>query len=280
MGDLADSAEQLGRRTQRSDVLDHVARAGLVAYAIVHIVVGWLAVQLAFGDREGSASTSGAIHELAQQPFGAVLVWLVAVGMYLLALWQAVEAFFGHRDRDGVDRVRKRVTSAGKAVVYAVIGTSALKIALGEGSGGGDSGGGERGTDTMTAKLMDLPAGQVLVGLVGAGILAVGAGLAFKGVTDRFLKDIESGGQTGATGSAYTWLGRVGYAAKGVALGVVGALFGHAAITHEPDKSGGLDQALTEVLEQPFGPVLLTAIGLGIACFGVFCFAWARHINR
>jgi hypothetical protein len=275
MNDISDRAEQLGVRAHRSDWLDHVARAGLVAYAVVHLVIGWLAVQLAFGDREGSASTSGAIHELAEQSFGGVLVWLVAIGMYLLAAWQVVAALFGHRDRDGADRVRKRVTSAGKAVVYAVIATSALKVALGEGAGGS-----EKSTDTMTAKLMDLPAGQVLVGLVGAGIIAVGVGLAFKGLTDRFLRDIEGTGQGGAVVSAYTWLARFGYTAKGAALGVVGALFGYAAITHEADKSGGLDQALTEVLEQPFGPVLLTAIGLGIACFGVFCFAWARHLDR
>ena len=66
-------------------------------------------MQLAFGDREGSTSTSGAIHELAQQPFGGVLVWLVAVGMYLLAAWQVIEALLGHRDRDGADLVRKRL---------------------------------------------------------------------------------------------------------------------------------------------------------------------------
>jgi hypothetical protein len=275
MSDLSDRAKQLGRQADRSDWLDHAARVGLIAFGIVHLVVGWLAAQLAFGDREGSANTTGAIHELAEQPFGGVLVWVVAIGMYLLTLWQALEAVVGHRDRDGADLVRKRLTSAGKAVVYAVIGTSALRIALGEGSSGS-----EKSTDSMTAKLMDLPAGQVLVGLVGAGIIAVGGALVFKGVTDRFLRDIDSKGKGGATGSAYTWLGRIGYTAKGVALGIVGALFGWAAVTHEANKSGGLDQALTEVLDQPFGPVLLTAIGLGIACFGVFCFAWARHLDR
>jgi Domain of Unknown Function (DUF1206) len=275
MSEISDRAEQLGRRAHRSDWLDHVARFGLIAYGVMHAVIGWLAVQLAFGDREGSASTSGAIHELADQSFGGALVWAVAVGMYLLAAWQAVEALLGHRDHTGIDRVRKRLTSAGKAVVYAVIGTSALKVALGEGSGGS-----EKSTDTMTANLMDLPAGQVLVGLVGVGIVVVGGALVFKGVTDRFLRDIDAGGRFGASGSAYTWLGRVGYAAKGAAIGVVGGLFCYAAITHEADESGGLDQALSEVLDQPFGPVLLTAMGLGIACFGVFCFAWARHLVR
>ena len=275
MSNITDRAEHLGRQAQRSDWLDRMARVGLVAYGLMHLVIGCLAVQLAFGDREGSASTSGAIQELSQQPFGGVLVWAVAVGMYLLAGWQVVEVLLGHRERDGIDLVLKRVTSAGKAVVYAAIGTSALKFALGEGSGGT-----EKKTDTMTANLMDLPAGQVLVGLVGAGIVIVGWALAFKGVTDRFLRDIDGKGQGGATGSAYTWLGRVGYTAKGAALGVVGVLFGYAAITHEADKSGGLDQALTEVLDQPFGPVLLAVMGAGIACFGVFCFAWARHLDR
>lgn len=275
MSDLSDRAEQLGRRAQHSDWLDHLARAGLVAYGLMHLVIGWLAVQLALGDREGSASTSGAIHELAAQPFGSVLVWMVGIGMYLLAGWQVVDALLGHRLELGLTRVRKRLTSAGKAVVYAVLGTSALRVALGDRAGSS-----EKETDTMTARLMDLPGGQLLVGLVGAGIIAVGVALAAKGITDRFLRDIDGAGRGGAAGSAYTWLGRVGYTAKGAALGVVGALFGYAAITHDPDRSGGLDQALTEVLQRPSGPVLLTAIGLGIGCFGVFCFAWARHLVR
>ena len=54
----------------------------------------------------------------------------------------------------------------------------------------------------------------------------------------------------------------------------------YAGITHEPGKSGGLDAALQKVLEQPFGQVLLIAIGVGIACYGLFCFARARHLDR
>lgn len=273
----AGQAKRKGQQAQRSEGLDHVARAGLIAFGLVHLALGWLAVQLALGDRSGSASTSGAVQELSQQPFGGALVWLVAVGMYLLALWQVVEALLGHRDRDGVDLVRKRVTSAGKAVLYAVIATSAVRVATSSRSGGS---GGEQQTDTMTAQVMALPGGPVLVGLVGVGVLVVAGMLVRKGVTDRFLKDIHAGGDGATAGTAYTWLGRVGYTAKGIALGVIGVLFGYAAITNDPEKSAGLDQALTRVLEQPFGPVLLTAIGVGFACYGAFCFAWARNLDR
>ena len=72
------SAEQ----AHNSDWMDHAIRAGLVAYGVVHLLVGWLALQLAFGEKEDSASNSGALHYLAQQPMGEVLVWMIAVGMF------------------------------------------------------------------------------------------------------------------------------------------------------------------------------------------------------
>jgi hypothetical protein len=274
--EAAERVRGLGRDADRSEWPERLARGGLVAYGVVHLVLGWLAVQLALGDSSGSASTSGAVEELSQQPFGSALVWAVAVGMLLLVVWQAIEAVAGHRDEtDDKTRLRKRVTSAGKVVLYAVIGVSAVRAA----TGSGGSGGGEQQTDSMTAKVMDLPGGQVLVGLVAVGVLVVAGFLVHRGVTDGFLKKLDGGGRTGKDGTAYTWLGRVGYVAKGAALAVVGGLFAYAAVTHDSDEGGGLDQALTKVLEQPYGQVLVVAMGVGFACYGVFCFAWARHFD-
>src|SRR3954465_4219853 len=99
------SAGQLGREAESSDWVDWAARSGLVTYGVVHLVVAWLALQLAFGHREGSPSSQGAVHELAQQPFGDALVWAIGIGMFLLVVWQGIEACFGHRDRDGKERL-------------------------------------------------------------------------------------------------------------------------------------------------------------------------------
>jgi hypothetical protein len=127
---------------------------------------------------------------------------------------------------------------------------------------------------------MNLPAGQLLVGVVGAVVIGTGVYLVYKGLSEKFTEDLTAEGQSGETGTAYIAVGKVGYAAKGVAIGLVGALVGYAAVTHEPRKSAGLDQALQEVLAQPFGPYLLGAIGVGFGCFGLFCFAHARHLSR
>ena len=265
----SDTAEQV----HESAWFDHAVRAGLIAYGVVHLLVAWLAVQLALGDKEDQASNSGALHYLAEQPFGEVLVWGVALGMLLLVVWRLLEFFFGYPgESDDMKRWRKRATSLGKAVIYGALGWSAVKVAMGDGSKGG--------TDGTTAKIMQLPGGQLMVGAIGLAIIGYGISLIVRGWTEKFREHLDAQGQCGQDGSAYVTLGKVGYIAKGVALGIIGGLFGYAAITHRAKESGGLDQALQTVLEQPFGPVMLTAIGLGIGAYGLFCFASAKHLSR
>lgn len=269
---MGEVAEQ-GQQANESVWLDTAVRIGLVAYGFVHLMVAWLAVQLALGEKAESASNSGALHAIAEQPLGGVLIWTVAVGMGLLVVWRVLEFGFGFRDEtDDAKRWRKRAASLGKGVLYAALAWSAIKTALGDSSGGG--------TDSTTAKLMDLPAGQVIVGAVGLAVIGFGGLLVFRGWTEKFTEHLDAQGQSGKDGSAYVLFGKIGYIAKGIAIGIVGGLFGYAAITHEAKKSGGLDQALQTVLEQPFGPVLLLATAVGIACYGLFCFARARHLSR
>ena len=76
-----------------------VARVGLTAYGVVHLLIGWLAAQIAWGvGASKSADLAGALRTLADQPFGKFLLCLVAVGLMALALWQASEAIWGYRN--------------------------------------------------------------------------------------------------------------------------------------------------------------------------------------
>lgn len=187
--------------------------------------------------------------------------------------WQGAEAAVGHRSEDGGKRVFKRAASAVKAIVYATLAFSSVKIASG-------NGGGSQGTDTITAQVMSAPGGRFLVGAVGLTIVAAAGYLAYKGVTQKFIKRIDVKGKTGNRRTPVVVLGTVGYVAKGLALAVIGGLFVTAAVQHDASESGGLDQALRAVLEQPFGRPLLILVALGLGCYGVFCFLWARHLQR
>jgi Domain of Unknown Function (DUF1206) len=271
VSEIADKAQQAGHQADNSEWTDRAVRVGMVAYGIVHLTIAWLAIQLALGNHSGSASRNGALKQLAQEPFGKVVVWVIAIGMVLLVLWKLLEAFVDFQNEDGAKAGLKAAVSVGKAIVYGTLGVSAFHTATGSKS--------KSSTTSMTSKLMDQPFGRWLVGIVGLAIIGYGVYLAYCGYKEKFLKHLDAEGKSGDQGRAYKLFGKVGYIAKGIALGAIGVLFVYAAIDHRAKRSGGLDQALHKVLQQPFGPVLLFAIAVGIGCYGLFCFARARHLS-
>jgi hypothetical protein len=249
---------------RRSRPYHALVGVGLVSYGLMHLVLAWIALQLVFGKR-GDASQQGALSQLARQPLGGVLLWIMAIGLFTLAVWQAVEATIGRDQGDRDGRTRRRLSSAGRAVVYLALGVLAVGVAVGSASASG------KGEETLSAKLMSVPFGQVLVAAVGAAVIGVGIAQVVKGVKQKFTEDLDRGVRP-----AVRRLGSVGYCVKGVALSIIGGLFVWAAITYDPKKAGGMDAALSTVRDQPFGVVLLAIMAAGIACFGVYCFFWAR----
>ena len=272
VGDVKDQAEQ----AQDSDVFDYAIRGGFVVYGVIHLALAWLALQIAFGHQGKSASSKGAIQTLANQPGGDILVWVITIGMFVLAIWRLLEAWVGHEYVQGSKKWRKKAVSLGKAIIYGSIGVSALGVATGSGGGKKSKG----STHSFTAKVLDLPFGQFLVAAIGLAIIGYGLNMAYRGWTDKFLEHLDAEGKASDASAFYRWVGKIGHIAKGAAMGAVGALFLYAAISHNAKKSGGLDQALQKVASEPYGQIILTAIAAGIACYGLFCFARARHLSR
>ena len=263
-----DKAEQVGD----SKALEVLARVGLVAYGVVHLLLGWLALQIAWGlsGRE-SADTSGAMKTLADQPFGQVLLWLVAVGLAALALWQASAVIWGYRNLEGAERVRKQITSGAKAVVFAALGYSAGAAALGAGSSSAQS------QQQATSGVLGWPGGRVIVIVAGLVIIGVGVTAIVKGVKKSFAEEIDTSPLSPTLRTAVARLGQLGYIAKGLALGVVGGLLSYATLTFDPQQVQGLDGAMHTILAQPFGRFLLTAVALGFAAFGLFAILQSRY---
>ncbi|MBA2445737.1 MAG: DUF1206 domain-containing protein [Nocardioidaceae bacterium] len=264
-------AKSAAQQVENSEWLERLVRVGLIAYGIVHLLIAYLALQLAFGQSEGAPSQQGALQEVAQKSYGTLLLWIIALGFLALAIWQFFDALWGHRSEDGGKRTFKRVGSAGRVVVYLALGFSAAKSALGEQS--------KSNEDHLTAQVMELPLGRLIVGAAGLGVIFIGGYLVSKAVRTSFDKDLQSQATSGSTGTTVVRLGQAGYTAKGVALAIVGALLVWAAWTYDSKKAGGLDVALRTLLDESFGPWLLAVVAVGIGCFGVYCFFWARYAD-
>ena len=267
--DAGNKAEQVGD----SRALEMVARAGLVAFGLVHLLIGWLALRIAWSGGSGgkSADTSGAMATLAAQPFGKILLWLVAVGLVALALWQVSEAIWGHRYRRGAARIRDKLTSAAVAVVYAALGVSAASVALGSGASSSQS---EQHT---TSGVLALPGGRVIVVAAGLVLVAIGVAEVVSGVRKSFSDEIDTTSLSPATRTTVMTMGQVGYIAKGLALGVVGGLLTYATLSFQQQNAQGLDGAMQAILAQPSGRFLLTAVALGFVAFGLFAVLQARY---
>lgn len=249
-----------------------LARAGLIAYGVVHLLIGWLAVQIAWGGSDSkSADTSGALKTLASQPFGKILLWLVAVGLVALALWQASEVIWGYRNREGAKRMRKQVTSGAVAIIYAALGVSAASVALGSESSSSQS------QKHATSGVLAWPAGRVILVVTGLIIIVVGVANVVKGVKKSFAEEIDTSSMSPVARKGVARLGQIGYLAKGVALGLVGGLLSYATLSFDQQKAQGLDGAMQTILAQPFGRLLLTAVALGFAAFGVFALLQSRY---
>jgi Domain of Unknown Function (DUF1206) len=254
-----------------------IGRVGYVAYGVIHLLVAWLVVQLAFGGSGGkSADTTGAFAELGSSPVGRVLLVALVVGLGLLAIWKVSEAVLGpDTGGDGKKAVWTRVGAGAQAAVFVVLAVSAGKFAFGGGSSSASS-----KQQGATSQLIGLPGGPVWVVLIGLAVVGAGVGLAVYGLTRKFAEKMDLSRLRVKSRRLVRGLGAVGYTAKGAAYGVVGVLLVVAGATYDPKKSRGLDGAIRTVASQPVGRVLLVAVAAGIACFGVFCFVRARHQRR
>ncbi len=259
---MTPSSNGNSRSGTSGDVWEKAARGGYAVTGLVHLVLGYLIVRLAFpgGGESGETDSSSALASLQDAPVGSVVLWVAVLAWAALAAWCALDAV--RSGLPGKDRAR----DAGKAIVYAALAFSAWSIATGSSGSSSDS-----QAQGVAGSLMSAPAGRVLVAAIGLAIVGAGAFFVFKGVTRKFEEDLRRAPDPVKT------VGLVGYPAKGVALAVVGVLFVYAAFTADSSKAQGLDGAIDSLLDAPGGTVIVVVVGLGFAAYGLYSFGRARY---
>lgn len=257
-----------GRSDAPGPVVDTLGRIGLVGYGVVHLLVAWLAWEIALGVPGVSADAQGAVGTLARTRFGAPALGVGAAGLLAFAVWQLSAAAVGFRWAEGNERTRKRAGAIAKAVAVTALSGVALHYLLGRGDSSGDA-----GAVSVSADLLALPAGRVVLGLAAAVILALAIGMVYTGVRCTFMGDLDVRRLGPAMRRSIALVGAVGHMARAVALMVVGSLVGSAALFTDPRRAGGLDAALRTLGETGPGSALLLVVVVGFAAYGVFCVA-------
>lgn len=243
-----------------------LARAGYAAKGVVYIAIAWLSATAAFGGAGASGSRS-AIAVMAANGGGAVVLWLIGLGLVGYVVWRLVQALVDPEDEGG----GKRIVYLVSAMLYAGLAFWTVRAALkgyASSSDGGSSG--------WTATLMSQPMGRWLV--FAAGVAVGGYGLvqfwnAYRAkVADRLKPGLPSGTRRWVVRCA-----RAGLVARGVVMLVIGGLLGMAGWTSQPEESAGLGEAMETLRDQPYGPWLMAAVAVGLGLYGIYQLVQARY---
>jgi hypothetical protein len=265
-----DSAGVAGESFVQSHAFEWLSRAGFVARALVYGIIGVLALKLAFGYGGKLTNQQGALHTVAQQPFGKLLLTLVAVALGGYSLWRLVRAGVGHGP-EGSDTGFERVAALASGIAYGAMCVLAVEILLGAGGGGaGDP-------KKATAGVFGWPAGTWIVGIAGAVMIGVALYQGYRGITKKFLDDskVEEMGPR-----VKEWIGRlgmIGHLARMAVFGLVGIFLIKAALDYNPNKAVGLDGALAKIVHRSYGPFLLGIVAAGLVAFALYSLSDARY---
>jgi hypothetical protein len=264
--------KRVAREAEQSAPLRAMARGGYAASGLVHILIGVIALVVAFGGR-AAADQSGALMAIAGFPLGFVVLWVIAIALCALGVWQFLEGVLASSATDDAQDIAKmwgrRIGAWGQAAIFVGLGLIAGSAALGAQI---DT---EQAVENASRGLLSIPGGPIVLVLVGLGIGIGGIVFIVMGVRRSFRNKITI--PRHGFGRNLAGLGVVGFIAKGIALLIVGVLLVVSSLSGDATTAGGLDGALKALLGLALGPLLVGIVGVGFIAYGVFCLFRARY---
>jgi uncharacterized protein DUF1206 len=236
------------------------------------MLVGVLAVKLAFGEGGKATDRQGALRTLAQDGFGRVVVIGLAVGFGAYALWRLAQVFLGHDVEEPGARKKwsKRLTSLGKAAIYGVLCATAVSILIGEqGQGNGEK--------DATKGILGWPGGRWIVGAIALALAGAALWNLYRAVSGQYKESLKKEQMSAAALRWTTRIAFVGLMARAVVFGIASWFFFKAAADYDPKKAQGLDGALRKLADAPYGKWLLGIVAAGLFAYGLFCLIQARY---
>ena len=265
-------AKSAGEGFVNSAAFEWLSRAGFVARAAIYAIIGVLALKLAIGSGGKLTNQHGALTTVANQPFGSLLLTLLAIGLGGYALWRLFRAALG-RGPEGSDSGFERLAALASGLAYGALCVLAVEILVGSGSSSSSS----TNPSSSAAGVLGWPGGPWIVGAAGLVMVGVALYQAYKGITQKFLDDSKTEEMSPGVRKWIARVGTVGHLARAVVFGLIGVFLVKAAIDYDPKTAVGLDGALAKLANQPYGSLLLGIVAVGLIAFALYSLSDARY---
>lgn len=246
--------------------------AGHLAKGAVYTLIGGLALATVFTAGGEVSGTKDVLKFIQEQPFGKILVVLIALGMLCYCIWRWIKAVEDTSD-EGKDAegLIKRTAFAVSGTLYGVL---AVTFLIGVFSGGGSGGG--TGKKSLVETFMGSTWGMIAVGAVAFIMAAVAFFQAKRAHSESYLEEVRTGEMSAREHKTYRILGKVGFYSRAVVYAVIAYFLVRVLLSGDADKFKGVAGAL-EWLAQGAGVILFAVVSLGLLFYGVFMFVKARY---
>jgi hypothetical protein len=242
-----------------------------VAKAAVYLIVGGVAARVAFGLGGRFTDTRGALATILGQPFGRILLAVVAAGLLGYALWLLLSAALDAEGRGSdLTGMLKRIGVAARGLLHAGIAFQAGVMVLDTRTRGGN------GVREWTARVLAAPFGAWMVGIAGTSVLAYGGYQFYRALAGDLAKHLDLAALHVATAEWAVRFGRFGMAARGLVFSIIGAFLIRAALRYDPRQAKGVADAL-RTLATTRTSWLLAAVAVGLVSYGLYELLEARY---
>jgi hypothetical protein len=273
-GSERSSAQRATLSAEGSRPFRWLVRAGFFARGLTYGLIGGLAIALAAGAGSANArpNQQGALSLIAGAPLGKLALVVIAAGLLAYALWKLAQGIIGRGPEGGGGlSFTDRISNLAGGVVY--LGFFALAIKILSGSAGN----GSSEPQHAASGVLGWPAGRVLVGIAGAGLVAISVYQGYDAVRGGFARDSKLGEMNPNERRVFLALGRVGLIARAAVFALIGYFLIRTAIEFKPSDAIGVDGALAKVHQQTLGPWLLGFVGAGLLIFAAYSFLEGRY---
>jgi hypothetical protein len=273
-GSDGSSARRATLTTEQSPAFRWLVRAGFFARGITYGLIGALALALAVGagGADASPNQQGALTLIAGAPLGKLALVVISAGLLAYALWKLAQGLVGRGpEGGGGPNPMDRISNLAGGVVYLGFFGIAIKVLT------GSAGNGSSEPRHAASGVLGWPGGRVLLGIAGAGLVAISLYQCYDAVRGGFAQDSKLEEMTETERRVFLTLGRVGLIARAAIFALIGYFLIRTAIEFDPSKTIGIDGALAKVHHQPLGPWLLGLVGAGLLIFAAFSCLEGRY---
>ena len=272
---LKGEGKRAAREAAYSPLMEKLTRLGYAVKGFLYISIGMIAIAGALGKSNTPADQLGAIGSFRKLPYAEPFLWIILIGLVSYSLWGVIRAILDPFHKGS--NLKGLLARAGylvSAVTYASFAVATYQLIQGAHQGSSTN-----STIQLVSKVMNMPMGRILVGIIGLSAIAAGLYHIYSGIKMDFEQQFKPYALDAEQLHVAKQVGRFGTIARGIVFALVGFFIALAAYQANPGNARGFDGALDYLAKQPYGIYLLGIVASGLMAFGIYSFmsaAWFK----